>query len=62
MVRSPPTPYLYEAVEKLGLLVGPQTTEAGAVSDSCLPMDPVPLTRLPCLASMGKDKSGPGVT
>lgn len=29
---------------------------------SCLPIDPVPLTGLPCLASVGKEMSSPAVT
>lgn len=40
------------------------TTGARAVPESvaCLPVDPLPLTGLPCLASVGEDEPSPAVT
>lgn len=41
----------------------PPTTGVGTVPKSiaCLPVDPVPLNRSPCLASLGKDAPSPAV-
>jgi hypothetical protein len=49
-------PCIYVTDTQLGLHVDPPTTEAGAVPESvaCLPVDPVPLTGPPCLASVGE--------
>jgi hypothetical protein len=57
-------PCTYEADEQLGLHVGHSTTGAGAAHDSaaCLPVDPAPLTRPSCLASVGEDAPSPAVT
>ena len=54
----------YIAEEQLGLHVSPPTTGAGTVPEpvACLPVDPVPLNGLPCLASVGEDVPGPAVT
>lgn len=52
------------ADEQLDLHVRPSPTVAGAVpeSDTCLPVDPVPLNGLPCLASVEEDVPSPAST
>jgi hypothetical protein len=46
---------------QLDLYVSPTTIVEEIVPDCCLPVDPVPLTGLPCQPSEGKDAKNPTV-
>jgi hypothetical protein len=47
---------------RLGLYAGPRQLEQGSPQLCCLPVDPVPLTGLFCLASVREDVPSPAVT
>lgn len=60
----PPTPpCTYVADVQRGLHVNPQTTGVGAIPESvaCLLVDPILLTGLPCLTSVGEEVPSPAV-
>jgi hypothetical protein len=58
---GPRPPAYHVAYKQLGLHEGSPTTAARAVPEStaCLPMNPVPLVPLSCLASVGEDAPSP---
>jgi hypothetical protein len=49
-------PSTYVANVQLGVHVGPPETGVGSISHCCLFVEPIPLTGLSCLPSVGEDK------